>query len=477
MPEQEQKQQEFNENRARRSVISNLEEMGFSWLDEEVRVKPPERERAYILSAVVYRRGDDGEKEPFVVVDVKQNPGTWARDQMLPYARHLDAPYIFITNGQKEDWYRTENPEETLESSPSPPGPESGARAIRGPEELSDVYSFFRRTLEWEPDEQDALVLASLLLKFAHERSRVDVEPSSEESMYTAFSSSGLPEFLRRHRHRLLKNWDRSWRYLSSYSIPDDFLWSRYPGWLAAEQGRFRLDERRRNLLASDALEFFRDVCCAGDRNRVATIEYNLGTVGISIAEREHGPVTVFDPDQEFVDIIRALSWAERLKERSDFEVAGTDPVQASIVDQFREQFDLFVLVMPPRGEIEVNSEEFELADHRHAEPAYLEAGLRMLEPGGRMIAAVPGVLLSGKRNRNVRDYLREHAVIEASVALPLTPGDPRNRRNSTCLICRKRTSDAEPQKDVFMGVIDDSDDRREEVRALTDELCSFLTE
>ncbi len=481
MSDEDKKQEEtFNERRVRRSTLRKLERMGFSWIEEEVRVKPEDRDRAYVLSAVVYRAGEDGEKHPFIVVDIKENPGTWARDQMIPYAEFLDAPYIYITNDRTDYWYRTENPDEPLDTPPDSPGPESGARDIQGPDEIADIQHFFNRTLDLDNEKRDGQLLASLLIKFAYERTILETEPVGESSLRSVLTGSDVPEFLRNYRLDLAKQWERIWRYLNSYSFPASYRWSAFMGWLSEEIGRFRIDEDQRALPDNTTISFFRDLASSTHPESIGVIEHNLGAVGMSLAEQEVGSVTVFDPDEPFVDVIRAITWAGKLKEPSGFDVAGTDPVRANIVSQFEEQFDLFIYAPFEKGlrrrKNESLPDTYELSGHRTPEAVYLEAILRMLKPDGRLIALVPEVLLSGKRNRNVRNYVRSRANVEASIEFPVTNYNVR-RRSVCCLICRKHSGDDPAQEDVFMGLVEDRDEPEPEIREIKEELCTFLSE
>lgn len=466
---------EFNKRSIRRTAVEELKDMGFSWIEEEVRVKPPDRERGYILSAVVYRSGADGEKEPYVIVDVKKNPGSWARDQMLPYARNLDAPYIYITNGSKHFWYRTDEPENRLEHPPDPPNPGSGARIISGPEEIDEIHTFFRRSMDWDSEVLDAAFFASLLLKYAHETSRLEFDPSSKASLKKTLSYRRLPEFLTKHRVRLRNKWDRIWTYLNSYSFSGAFHWSALPGWLNETGGGVRLGEENRPLMDSVSFEFLRDVACSTDGKRVATIEYTLGELGLSIAERRMGRVTVFEPLQPFEELLRTLAWVEELDDPGQLEVAGTDPVNANIFSQFTSEFDQFLLVSPNiEDKNDLNEDHFELSGNR-TDAFYVEAALEMLKPGGQLIAVLPELLLSGKRNKQVRDLIRERAVIEASISAPFLDDFHHSRRSLALLIVRKRTGAGDQQGNVFMGMVDDQDAHEDELTELKDELLSFL--
>ena len=468
----QQEQDEFNEGSIRRSTVERLENMGFSWLEEDVRVKPPDRERGYRLSAVAYRTGADGEKQPYVVVDVKKNPGSWARDQMLPYARSLGAKYIYITNGTRHFWYDTEDPETRLESAPEPG---SGARIISGPEEVEDIHKFFRRSMDWDREHEDAVFFASLLLKYVHETARYEFDPSSKASIRKTLSYRHLPDFLTDHRVRLRRKWDRIWTYLKSFSFSGEFHWSRLPGWLYDAVGRVQLEEERRPLQDAASFAFLRDVACAEDGKRVGTIEYTLGEVGLSIAERRFGRVTVFEPLQPFEQLLRAMAWAEHLEDPGQLDVAGTDPVRANIVSQFAEEFDQFLLLTPNIDEKnELNGDHFQLSGKR-SDAFYVEAALAMLKPGGQLIAVLPELLLSGKRSKDVRDFIRERAVIEASVSAPFLEENGSSRRSLSLLVLRKRSEAHDEQGDVYMGMVEDQDHREEELATIRDELISFL--
>lgn len=468
----QQDQDEFNEHSIRRSTVEKLENMGFSWLEEDVRVKPPDRERGYRLSAVAYRTGADGEKEPYVVVDVKKNPGSWARDQMLPYARSLGAQYIYITNGTKHVWYDTDEPEDRLESAPDPA---SGARIISGPEEVDDIHTFFRRSMDWDREHEDAVFFASLLLKYVHETARYEFDPSSKASIKKTLSYRHLPEFLTKHHVRLRKKWDRIWTYLNSFSFSGAFHWSTMPGWLSDAVGRVQLEEERRPLQDPASFAFLRDVACAGDGKRVGTIEYTLGELGLSIAEQRIGRVTVFEPLQPFEQLLRAIAWAEHLEDSGQLDVAGADPVQANMFSQFSGEFDQFLLMTPNiEDKNDLNGDHFQLSGNR-SDAFYVEAVLEMLKPGGQLIAVIPELLLSGKRSEDVRDFIRERAVIEASVSAPFLENSTSSRHSLSLLILRKRSDAYDKQGDVYMGMVDDEDNREGELATIKEELISFL--
>ncbi len=467
-------EEDWNERTVRRETLRRLEERGFSWIEEDVRVKPPDRERAFILDAVVYVADEDGEKQPYVVVDVKKNVGTWARDQMQPYADHLDASYIYVTNGSKDYWFNAGEEDGRLPSPPSPPEPGTGARLIDGSEAVEDIHTFFRRALDARK-KREGVLLTALLLKYVHDRGVLDFDPSSKASLQTSLSYGSLPEFLKQHRRKLQKHWDRIWRYLNSFAFPDSFRWSRFTGWFQQIRQSIILEEdgQSRYLLKNRERQFLSDLLAAFPGENLGLIEYNVGQIGLSRAEAGEESVNVFDDEVAVRQLIRSLLWAQELTEEN--EVIAVDPVASNIVEQFEEEYDNFSLIPPRRRRAESLSDDFDLAESFSDAAVYIEGALDMLKPGGRLVAVVPPVLLSGKRDQPVRDYIRERAVIEASLEMPVHAVE--RRENQGCLVLRKKIDSDEPQEDVFMGVVEDPEEPEEELGGLSEEILAFYRE
>lgn len=461
-----------SKSRLRRQILRELEQEGFSWFEEKVSVKPPERERAFVLDAVFYRAGDENTRDPFIVMSVKRNPGSWAVEQMLPYAHHLETEYILITDGQETHWFRTAQPESELSHPPKSPGPGSGGRAIDGPEVIEDIFRYFRRVLDLDPEELFKLGMASLLLKFSLDRNLLEFDPTSEASMRKTLSiEENLPEFLKDNRFDLQKKWNSIWGYLNSFVFPETFSWGAFFGWYQSYRRDVRFEDERRSLLPGSMVEFLSDILGTFGSGEMACLEQYLCITGLRTLEKRDLSVTIFEPLQEVVKIVKVLLWANESTE--NVSVAGTDPVRADIVSHFRGSFDTALLLMPQARSLDTQPEGFQMAEKRRVVPVYIEAAINMLRYGGLLLTEVPERLLAGDRSRYFREYLMKNIRLDAVFTLP-APERTRNRKTFLVGEVREKSSD-EQEEEVFMFDPDGGDSFEQNMSSLREELFPFL--
>jgi len=92
--------------------------------------------------------------------------------------------------------------------------------------------------------------------------------------------------------------------------------------------------------------------------------------------------------------------------------------------------------------------------NQQSSEVLFIEAFLRLARPGARVVILVPDGILTGGQQR-VRDYLAQHALIEAIIGLPRRTF--RNDAKSNILLLRKKQAPSEPQeRPVFLAVVED---------------------
>jgi len=106
--------------------------------------------------------------------------------------------------------------------------------------------------------------------------------------------------------------------------------------------------------------------------------------------------------------------------------------------------------------------EQFELGrdsndqplNQQSSEVLFVEAFLRLARSGARAVILVPDGVLTGGQQR-VRDYLMQHALIEAIIGLPRRTF--RNDAKSNILLLRKKQAPDEPQeRPVFLATVED---------------------
>ena len=123
--------------------------------------------------------------------------------------------------------------------------------------------------------------------------------------------------------------------------------------------------------------------------------------------------------------------------------------------------FDI-VLTNPPFGASDRANrilKSFELGQGRASQKRdvlILERCVQLLRPGGRLVAVIPEGILSNKRDRHIRDYLRSKCIIKAIVRLPQDAFKKSGGAACTSVIYAvKRKSDDEDmadQGDIFFA-------------------------
>lgn len=82
----------------------------------------------------------------------------------------------------------------------------------------------------------------------------------------------------------------------------------------------------------------------------------------------------------------------------------------------------------------------------------FIERCVGWLRPGGRMAIIIDDSVLNGLSNEDARRFVLETCVIEAVVSLPDVTFMPYATAKASILFLRKRTSEDEPQTDIFMA-------------------------
>jgi type I restriction-modification system DNA methylase subunit len=140
----------------------------------------------------------------------------------------------------------------------------------------------------------------------------------------------------------------------------------------------------------------------------------------------------------------------------ADFDIVAGNP---SFGDKIT---DLTIL-----GQFELGRDEAgEPLSQQSSEVLFIEAFLRLAKPGARVIILVPDGILSNAIGQRVRDYLVQHALIEAIIGLPRRFF--RNDAKANILLLRKKTSPGFIQEEpVFLATTDDPDEDLPEILRL----------
>ncbi|MBM4028786.1 MAG: hypothetical protein FJ280_25840 [Planctomycetes bacterium] len=159
---------------------------------------------------------------------------------------------------------------------------------------------------------------------------------------------------------------------------------------------------------------------------------------------------------QSRLHLMDALDLARLPEGFADFDIVAGNP-------SFGEKItDPAIL-----GQFELGRDETgKPLSQQSSEVLFVEAFLRLAKPGARVIILVPDGILSNAIGQRVRDYLVEHALIEAIIGLPRRFF--RNDAKSNILLLRKKTSPGDSQEEpVFLAAVDDPDQDLPEILRL----------
>jgi type I restriction enzyme M protein len=89
------------------------------------------------------------------------------------------------------------------------------------------------------------------------------------------------------------------------------------------------------------------------------------------------------------------------------------------------------------------------------SEILFIEHYLRVLKPGGKLLIVLPDGVLSNLSAKPVRDYIREHAIIKAVIALPAETFASTGTSIPTNVVYVTKKRPGEQQGDIFMARAD----------------------
>lgn len=142
-----------------------------------------------------------------------------------------------------------------------------------------------------------------------------------------------------------------------------------------------------------------------------------------------------------------------------------TDALDLADIPFDLEGFDV-VAGNPPFGDKITDPailEQFELGrdsrdqplNQQASEVLFIEAFLRLAVPGGRVIILVPDGVLANLGEQRTRDYLVQHAIVEAVIGLPRRAF--RNNAKANVLLLRKKHEPGQSQeRPVFLVMVED---------------------